>query len=294
MESLQGSRTAHCGREPVQGRAGVPLARSRRDTGSTLDRFMESLDGSRTAHWDHEPAQGRAVRPGCPSPIPKGRRDANECQAKRRRLERPAARPRRETGEPDGGGHCQRGSLFRRCAVCRQVRPADFAKYFHDRAGRKFLIFSSLPTPQPRSTPGVARQWPQRPEKSRGGPPAKPRRTPLGASNLAPQHADIEHILPAISQPASATLPRLCPPSPSATASPSGLPPPCSPNWPATPTDCGARAKSTPASSSSPWSSPKGDCLGREVWPTRAAAQAATFDYVETFYNRERRHSALG
>ena len=38
----------------------------------------------------------------------------------------------------------------------------------------------------------------------------------------------------------------------------------------------------------------KGDCLGREVWSTRAAAQAATFDYVETFYNRERRHSALG
>jgi transposase InsO family protein len=38
----------------------------------------------------------------------------------------------------------------------------------------------------------------------------------------------------------------------------------------------------------------KGDCLGREVWSTRAAGQAATFDYVETFYNRERRHSALG
>ena len=38
----------------------------------------------------------------------------------------------------------------------------------------------------------------------------------------------------------------------------------------------------------------KGDCLDREPWPTRAAAQAATFDYLETFYNRERRHSALG
>ncbi len=33
----------------------------------------------------------------------------------------------------------------------------------------------------------------------------------------------------------------------------------------------------------------KGDCLGREVWPTRAAAQAATFDDVEAFHNRERR-----
>jgi putative transposase len=38
----------------------------------------------------------------------------------------------------------------------------------------------------------------------------------------------------------------------------------------------------------------KGDCLDREPWPTRAAAQAATFDYLETFYNRERRHSARG
>jgi hypothetical protein len=50
-----------------------------------------------------------------------------------------------------GGGHCQRGSLFRRCAVRRQVRPADFAKYFHDRAGRKFLNFfltANAPAPQ--------------------------------------------------------------------------------------------------------------------------------------------------
>ena len=38
----------------------------------------------------------------------------------------------------------------------------------------------------------------------------------------------------------------------------------------------------------------KGDCLHREVWATRTAAQAATFDYGETLYNRERRHSARG
>jgi transposase InsO family protein len=31
----------------------------------------------------------------------------------------------------------------------------------------------------------------------------------------------------------------------------------------------------------------------RPVWPTRAAARQAIFDYVEVFYNRARRHSTL-
>ncbi len=29
-------------------------------------------------------------------------------------------------------------------------------------------------------------------------------------------------------------------------------------------------------------------------WPTRAAARAAVFEYLEVWYNRQRRHSALG
>ncbi len=33
----------------------------------------------------------------------------------------------------------------------------------------------------------------------------------------------------------------------------------------------------------------KGDCLDRKVLSTRAAAQAATFDYVGTFCDRQRR-----
>ncbi len=37
-------------------------------------KFRGSLNGSRTAHCGHEPAQGRAVRPGCPSPLSNGRR----------------------------------------------------------------------------------------------------------------------------------------------------------------------------------------------------------------------------
>jgi transposase InsO family protein len=31
----------------------------------------------------------------------------------------------------------------------------------------------------------------------------------------------------------------------------------------------------------------------REAWPDRAAARRALFDYLEVFYNRRRRHSAL-
>ena len=29
-------------------------------------------------------------------------------------------------------------------------------------------------------------------------------------------------------------------------------------------------------------------------WATRAAARTALFDYIEVFYNRQRRHSSLG
>jgi transposase InsO family protein len=30
------------------------------------------------------------------------------------------------------------------------------------------------------------------------------------------------------------------------------------------------------------------------LWPTRAAARTALFDYIEVFYNRQRLHSTLG
>lgn len=36
------------------------------------------------------------------------------------------------------------------------------------------------------------------------------------------------------------------------------------------------------------------ECLHRQKLVTKAQAQAVTFDYIETFYNRERLHSALG
>ncbi len=32
----------------------------------------------------------------------------------------------------------------------------------------------------------------------------------------------------------------------------------------------------------------------RGIWPTLAQLRTATFDYIEIFYNRQRRHSALG
>ena len=38
----------------------------------------------------------------------------------------------------------------------------------------------------------------------------------------------------------------------------------------------------------------KTECFGGHVPPTRAAAKLKVFDYIETFYNRRRRHSALG
>ena len=38
----------------------------------------------------------------------------------------------------------------------------------------------------------------------------------------------------------------------------------------------------------------KGELLDREPWPTRGAARSAVFAYLEGWYNRHRRHSALG
>lgn len=38
----------------------------------------------------------------------------------------------------------------------------------------------------------------------------------------------------------------------------------------------------------------KKDLIYRRSWPTKAAARTAVFDYIETFYNRRRRHSTLG
>jgi putative transposase len=34
--------------------------------------------------------------------------------------------------------------------------------------------------------------------------------------------------------------------------------------------------------------------LGQQLYASRAAARSAVFDYIERFYNRQRRHSALG
>ncbi len=38
----------------------------------------------------------------------------------------------------------------------------------------------------------------------------------------------------------------------------------------------------------------KRELIGRRVWPTRGAARAAIFEYIEVFYNRSRLHSSLG
>jgi putative transposase len=38
----------------------------------------------------------------------------------------------------------------------------------------------------------------------------------------------------------------------------------------------------------------KEELIYRQGWPTRAAAKAAIFEYVEVFYNRRRSHSSLG
>jgi putative transposase len=38
----------------------------------------------------------------------------------------------------------------------------------------------------------------------------------------------------------------------------------------------------------------KKDLIHRRSWPTKIEARTAAFDYIETFYNRRRRHSRLG
>jgi putative transposase len=38
----------------------------------------------------------------------------------------------------------------------------------------------------------------------------------------------------------------------------------------------------------------KKDLIHRRSWPTRGEARTAVFDYIESFYNRRRRHSTLG
>ena len=38
----------------------------------------------------------------------------------------------------------------------------------------------------------------------------------------------------------------------------------------------------------------KKDLIHRRAWPTKAQARTAVFEYIETFYNRRRRHSRLG
>ena len=37
----------------------------------------------------------------------------------------------------------------------------------------------------------------------------------------------------------------------------------------------------------------KTECFDDSIPPTRAAAELMAFDYIETFYNRRRRHSSL-
>jgi putative transposase len=38
----------------------------------------------------------------------------------------------------------------------------------------------------------------------------------------------------------------------------------------------------------------KKELVNRHTWPTRSELGAAVFEYLEVFYNRERRHSTLG
>ena len=38
----------------------------------------------------------------------------------------------------------------------------------------------------------------------------------------------------------------------------------------------------------------KKELINRRSWPTKAELRTEVFDYIETFYNRERRHSTLG
>lgn len=38
----------------------------------------------------------------------------------------------------------------------------------------------------------------------------------------------------------------------------------------------------------------KKELINRRTWPTKAELRTEAFDYIEVFYNRERRHSTLG
>ena len=38
----------------------------------------------------------------------------------------------------------------------------------------------------------------------------------------------------------------------------------------------------------------KKELVNRRSWPSRLELQSAVFEYIEAFYNRERRHSTLG
>ncbi len=38
----------------------------------------------------------------------------------------------------------------------------------------------------------------------------------------------------------------------------------------------------------------KCECISRTCFPTRAAAKQTIFEYIECFYQRQRRHSSLG
>ena len=41
------------------------------------------------------------------------------------------------------------------------------------------------------------------------------------------------------------------------------------------------------------WSSMQNELLNRRKWKTRLELTNAIFDYIEVFYNRQRRHSSL-
>jgi putative transposase len=38
----------------------------------------------------------------------------------------------------------------------------------------------------------------------------------------------------------------------------------------------------------------KKELINRRSWPTKAELRTEVFDYIEVFYNRERRHNTLG
>lgn len=42
------------------------------------------------------------------------------------------------------------------------------------------------------------------------------------------------------------------------------------------------------------WGSMQLELLDRRTWPTRSELATAMFEWIEAFYNRSRRHSALG